>query len=89
MRGQAVRNALEIDGAPVYAASGQEGMEEDGADGVLTRRRIDASTLDRLKSASTLGFSVDGINGNWTRAIEVSSLRDKIAYYTRTCGPRP
>lgn len=88
MRGQAVRNALEIDGMPVYSAVGQEGMVEPSATQVETRRTIDNAMLTRVDSARTLGFSVDGIGGRWSREIEVGGLRDSITYYTRTCAYR-
>lgn len=88
VRGQAVRNALEIDGRSVYPADGQGGMTDEGAGGVQTHRAIDAATLAEVDRAGTIGFSVDGISGRWTREIDVASLRDKIGYYTRTCARR-
>lgn len=88
MRGQAVRNALEIDGRPFYPAEGQAGMTDVGDGGVQTDRRIDAATLAEVDKAGTLGFSVEGISGSWKREIDVVGLREKIAYYTRTCAGR-
>lgn len=88
VRTQAVRSRFEIDGTGLAASDMQDGLDALSGEGVGTTARIDMPTLARFDRAGRLGFSVDDVSGSWRREIDVRTLRDKIAYYTRTCGPR-
>jgi len=83
---QAVRNHVVIDGRTVYTAPGKIGLK-DIEEGVASAHDLTPASLDAIDAAETLGMSVDGIGGRWSRSIAVSTLRDRIAYYTRICRP--
>lgn len=86
LRLQAVSSAIEIDGNPILTIQGQGGLKSASDQGIEISRKIDLATLGKVNKAKTLGFSVQGIGGKWSRAIDVSLLRDKIIYYTRICN---
>lgn len=87
VRSQAIRSQFEINGATLETMGGGD-VGDFGGKGIETTGRIDATALGRMDKAGTLGFSIDDLSGKWRRQIDVHALRDKIAYYTRTCHPR-
>jgi hypothetical protein len=84
VRSQAVRSNFEIDGVAVRPGTARTEIGDLGGRG-LESDSLDATSLARVNKAGSIGFSIDDISGRWRRSIDVHTLRDKIAYYTRTC----
>lgn len=88
IRSQATGSSIEMDGEAFLPEGGVGGIVDMKDGGVEVERTFPLEDVPHFTAAKTIGFAIDAIGGRWTREVDVTNVKERIAYFTRTCVNR-